>query len=408
MKMMKLALLGGAALAVSAIGAQADDLAALKAEIEALNARVAQLEATPAIPSGYSLVSISEEKYNPIPGLHEGDTKDRINFGDTVTQIAILPTADAAPSTVITTTGYSRAAIQYRHEENGGDEHDDGEGVHFDEDEDDWDVFARGELRVSGQTETAVGQVGAFVKWRGNFDGTDNGGNAQLNEAWGWWVMRPGLTLGGGYTATLGSVQFGYDGSCNCYYTDNADVAFNPGDTSQMRITWASGPITVAAAVEDASSARFSGFGTRGDQLGVAGDVHYDGDMFRAEVSGIWRDDDNDHTIVQDELWQAGVGVSFGLGDVATISAAAAAGQLHSGDDYWGASVLGSVNIGDASHAEVAYGHKEYDNPRDDVDAVLAGIYYDPVPQLTIGLDGEWFNVDDDTYSIDLVTVFRF
>ena len=45
MKMMKWALLGGAAFAVTATAAQADDLSALKAEIEALQTRVSQLEA---------------------------------------------------------------------------------------------------------------------------------------------------------------------------------------------------------------------------------------------------------------------------------------------------------------------------------------------------------------------------
>ena len=47
MKMMKWALLGSAALAVSATVARADDLADLKAQIEALQARVTQLEAQP-------------------------------------------------------------------------------------------------------------------------------------------------------------------------------------------------------------------------------------------------------------------------------------------------------------------------------------------------------------------------
>src|SRR5689334_3151779 len=60
MKMMKWALLGGAALAVTATSARADDLAALKAQIEALQSRVTQLEAQPeaAMPSGYSLMTL--------------------------------------------------------------------------------------------------------------------------------------------------------------------------------------------------------------------------------------------------------------------------------------------------------------------------------------------------------------
>ena len=58
MKTMKVALLATAALAVVSVSARADDVAALKAQLEALNARVAQLEAAPAVPTGYSLLTI--------------------------------------------------------------------------------------------------------------------------------------------------------------------------------------------------------------------------------------------------------------------------------------------------------------------------------------------------------------
>ena len=66
MKIMKWALLGGAAMAVTATAARADDLAALKAQIEALQTRVSQLEAQPqaSMPSGYSLLSIRDGQGN--------------------------------------------------------------------------------------------------------------------------------------------------------------------------------------------------------------------------------------------------------------------------------------------------------------------------------------------------------
>ena len=48
MKTFKMAFLGGAALSVLSVGAQADDLTDLKAQIEALNARVAADGSCPA------------------------------------------------------------------------------------------------------------------------------------------------------------------------------------------------------------------------------------------------------------------------------------------------------------------------------------------------------------------------
>ena len=60
MKTMKVALLATAALAAVSVSARADDTAAIKAQLEALTARIAQLEAAPAVPVGYSLLTISE------------------------------------------------------------------------------------------------------------------------------------------------------------------------------------------------------------------------------------------------------------------------------------------------------------------------------------------------------------
>src|ERR1044071_8554255 len=64
MKMMKWALLGGAALAVTATAARADDLTDLKAQIEALQNRVSQLEAQPSAAqpaaAGFSLLAIRD------------------------------------------------------------------------------------------------------------------------------------------------------------------------------------------------------------------------------------------------------------------------------------------------------------------------------------------------------------
>jgi hypothetical protein len=83
------------------------------------------------------------------------------------------------------------------------------------------------------------------------------------------------------------------------------------------------------------------------------------------------------------------------------------------------------MNLSDSVHAEIAGGYKNYNNDlnagwdavggvnafQSDVTAVLAGIYYDPVSQLTIGLEGEYINPEggnNNTFQVDLVTVFRF
>lgn len=226
--------------------------------------------------------------------------------------------------------------------------------------------------------------------------------------------MTPELTLGGGHTGSLGNIGYGYDGACNCYYTDNADVGFDPGDTSQFRLSYASGPISAAVALEDASG-NGPNWGYY-DSLGVAAEIKYSGDSFNGEISGIYRSE-GDHPS-NDGTYRIGAGVGFSLGDMASISVGAQLGGDENDNDFWGASILASMNLSDTSHIEAAYGHKEYDYGAGgtyDVDAFLVGLYYDPVDQLTIGLEAEYIDDEnnsninnDEVMQIGVVTVFRF
>jgi len=300
---------------------------------------------------------------------------------------------------------------------------------------------------VKASTDTAVGEVGADVRVRGNFDGNGNA-DAYMDVAWGYWAMTPEMTFGGGYAGSLGSIGYGYDGACSCYYTDNADLAFNPGDTTQMRLSYASGPFAMAVALEDAS---LGGGDINSGELGAAAEVKYSGDAVNGEISGVYRAvEENDDGI--DSIWQVGAGMGFGLGDMASLSLAAAMGEgpytvedegqivdgVRVNQNWWGVSALASVNVSDEVHFELAGGYKsrESDSWTDadlssdgadyDTYGALAGVYYQPVDQLTIGLEGEWYttdvsytvedndgdtasvSVDQDNWSIDLVSVWRF
>lgn len=403
MKTMKVALLATAALAAVTVSARADETSALKAQLEALNARVAQLEAAPAAPIGYSMLTVSQGDALVIPGLESDDP----SYSDKTTVIGVMPTADMPASTVVTWSGFVRAAITYV----------DSKGTKGTGGDDDFDIRSRGEIKVTGKTDTAVGEVGVLFKIRGDYD-IVNSGNPKLvsPEYWGYWSMTPELTLGGGYTGTLANIGYGYDGACTCYYTDNADVAFNPGDDAQMRLSWVSGPISMGIAIEDGSAS----VGTD-DSIGVAGEIKYSGDGLSGEVSaGYWNKDDwsagpPPPADADGRKWQVGAGLGFSLGDMANISLAAAAGEQWSGAKFEGVSALLSANLTDAVHAELGAGYKNYHSlgtvNYDDVTSALAGIYYDPVSQLTIGLEAEYINPkggNNNVTSVDLVTVFRF
>jgi hypothetical protein len=413
MNTIKFALLGTVAFAAVSVSAQASttsDIAVLKAEIAALSAKVAANEASTSVPAGFQLVTVSQQPAIVVPGVG--------SVGRDVTTIAIVPTADAPASTVIQWSGFARAALQYI------DNADTaaiaavpavpgnaGTAAIPADDQVYLNVKARGQINVVGKTDTAVGEVGAQMSVRGNWDrntgiNADYNAAAVINNAWGWWKMTPDLTLAAGFNGSLSAIGYGYDGACSCYYTDNASqgTALN-GDAAQMRLTYASGPMTVAFAIEDGHD---GGNLPSTNVLAFAAKVSYTGDMFNAAVSGAYEP----AYLTPEASYALNAGVGFGLGDIGKISANAG---IYSGpavgDNAWKASILGSLNLSDQAHLEVGYGHARFDAAANDQDSVLAGVYYEPVSQLTIGLEGEWFKNSNQTqsnFSADLVTVFRF
>ena len=468
MKTIKMALLASAAVAVSAAAAHADELSDLKAQVESLNARMAAMETAPSVPTGYQLLAISKGEALQVPGMLGSDS-DRVQ-DNSATLISVMPTADAPAGTTISWSGYVRSAIVYSGVQYSGQYKNKYDGVTYKSQKaslnsfDDWDVKARGQLRVVATTDTAVGAVGVELKLRADFNGNGTS-NVYMKTAWGYWAMTPELTLGGGYTKSLGNILYGYDGACTCYYTDNADVKFDPGDTTQMRLTYASGPFSMAVALEDAGKNDGTGEDNYNKfegakNLGAAGEIKYSGDAFSGEISGVWRSTNNEVTFGNDSvksLWQVGAGVGFNLGDIASLSLAAAFGAgpyqtvNSSGDissnlpvynEWWGVSGLMSANLSDTVHAEAGVGYKsrkgdsfrtasyKYDGFTYDTWAVLGGLYYTPVDQLTIGVEGEWatqtwnlqnqginennfrrsnsLDVTKDSWTVDLVSVWRF
>lgn len=422
MKMTKMALLAGAALAVTSAAAQADELEALKAQIETLNSRVAAMETAPSVPSGYQLIAVSEGDLQVTPGLGMS-ARELAAYGDKATIISVLPTADAPAGTIISWSGYARAGLVYKTEKV-----DTGA---TDTKTDSLDVPARGQIRVKAATDTAVGEVGADIRLRGTWS-SGGGGNASavVDVAWGYWSMTPELTFGGGYAGSLGNIGYGMDGACTCHYVGTVD--FNPGDVTQLRLSYASGPLAFAVALEDASS---DGNKINGSKLGAAGEIKFSGDAFSAEVSGVWRGvKEKDYTATVtgatvsafdaniDALWQVGAGASVALGDIASLSLAAALGEGPSSfkiggafptdsaymGKWWGVSALASANLSESIHVEIGGGYKkrESENVRVSLSApavttlnadgevetlaALGGIYYSPVDQLTLGVEAGW------------------
>jgi opacity protein-like surface antigen len=427
MKTMKVALLATAGLAAVSISARADEVSDMKTQLEALNARIARLEAAPAVPTGFSLLTLSEGQASAIPGLEE---QDAASYGDKAHVIGVMPTADMPATATIEWSGFVRAAIEY--DTYGG-------AFSGNNGDDDLNIRSRAELKLSAKTDTSVGEVGVLIKFRANANVLDSRGvnpTVVSPEYWGYWAMTPEWTLGAGYSGSLSNVPYGYDGFCACYYVDNS-TAFdlNPNDAQQMRLSYVSGPLSFAVAIEDGSNTGntitetvatgdLNGNGVIGDtivgdglddSLGVTGRLKYDGDAFSAGVmGGYWSKDDWDPIVDPNETkWQIGAGASFSLGDMATLSLGAAYGSLFDSTDYWTVSGGLSADLSESVNAQLGVGYKKFQSA-DHVWAIAGGVYWNPVDQLTIGLEAEHSRdsgggfASGDVTTVDLVTVFRF
>ena len=385
MKTMKVALLATAALAAVSVAARADDTAAIKAQLEALNARIAQLEATPSLPTGYSLLTASEVAPLVLTGEKASD-RTGISHSN---RISILPTADAPAASTIDWDLEVRAAIT--HTNNAvtrayttntttptllaSTVADTTPAVTSTTNSDSSNINVRGRIRVKASTDTSVGTVGVDMRIQGSSE-FGGGADVVMNIAWGWWQMTPEWTLGGGYTGTLADPGHGMDG----WATFGTTVAFGTGDQEQFRLTYASGPLTWAVAIEDADDRTLHGVThVVGDNaFAVASRLDYAGDAFAASLSGYYKPEKGKN------LWQVAAGADFALGDIANLSVNGAAGSYG-----YGATVFAGFDVTDTTSFEASAGHVWYKGTDDDVTKINAGIFWKPVDQLKMGIQAD-------------------
>jgi len=413
MKMMKWALLGGAAFAVMSTGAQADELSALKAQLEALQSRVTQLEAQPAtsMPSGYSLLSIRDGQIETAAITEKAANRIDPDQGFT---LSVLPTADVAPVAEISVSGEIRSLLFYV-DTDGGDRF--GGRPHFNEDgtldhvsfeDNGFDTITRGRLNVQGKTDTAVGEVGARIRFQANvFDLTD--AEVTMHDANAWWQFAPNWRLITGYTDMLAAIQAGVDWD----FTFCGISCGGPSDKldEQMALVFTSGPFTALLGVDDSDDGIFTV--DRGDFPAIVGYLMYNADNLFLQGVGVWQKDD----VGNSDDWAVGLGARVGLGDMFTLTGAATYSKGYAGytndlavgfdDKIWQASIGAIFNLAESTRFEAGYGYSKRDGTGflsfGDANANVAnvGVYFDPVSQVTLGLQGSWQDIDDDSFDED-------
>ncbi len=245
-KMLRRALLGGAAVAMMAAGAQAGELEALKAQLEALQNRVATMESrSAALPEGASLITFERGSTASADELFNNAALDQAPASRGTT-IAITPTADLpAPVASIELSGYIRAVALWQSSPGNDTGLADNDSAKLS----DFDLLARGQIDLKATTDTAVGRVTGGIQLRGNMGGVNGSYTPALNirTAWATWQMTDALSLTFGETgqiAALSNVSYG---------TIATPVGLDSSRRPQFRLTYASGPFNLRFGIEDSS-----------------------------------------------------------------------------------------------------------------------------------------------------------
>ncbi len=221
-----------------------------------------------------------------------------------------------------------------------------------------------------------------------------------MDIAWGWWQMTPEWTLGGGYTGSLSDPGHGMDG----WLTYGTTLFYGQGDTSQFRLTYNSGPLTWAVALEDSQDDDVDEHG--GFQAATR--LDYAGDAFAVSLSGWYGPADG----AFDDAWQVAAGADFTLSDMVTLSAAGAVGHRFDSTEY--SSINGFVGFGlsDTVSLEAGAGYTWDDASTGDITAFNVGVYWTPAEQLKMGLQADSYDEDssdvNDFMSFSFVTFFTY
>jgi hypothetical protein len=344
----------------------------------------------------------------------------------------VLPAADVAPAAEISVSGEIRTLLVY--DDNGFFDGDnflsedglDGDGNgHL-------DVQARGRLVVQGKVDTAVGEVGARIRLQGGnpFDSHGENNLTTMNQAYGWWKFAPNWQLIAGLWDTTAAIQSGVDWD----FTVGATGGMSDKNVEQMRLVFGGeGPFSFAIAVEDTDDAftaihdsnscndsedvfadcrSVSSVTDRGQYPAIAGYVMYNNDNLMFQVAGVFQDDQ----FGQNEDWGVGAGTRIGLGDMFQLTAGAIYAEGYNGysndlsmgedDLFWAASLGIIFNIAEATRFELGGGYEDVQADHNDrfspqpfdktVWTVTGGVYWDPVSQVTLGLQANYqeFEVD--------------
>jgi hypothetical protein len=217
-----------------------------------------------------------------------------------------------------------------------------------------------------------------------------------------------------------------------------------------MRLTYTSGPLSFAIALEDPDAAStytayFAGTGEedtvdRSDLPNLQAYLMYSSDAFTAQIVGLVQDDNTDDFDEGERVnhggdldWAIGGGGTISISDGFQVTAGAVVGDgtrayannvspVENDESFWAGSIGVLAHLSEDTRLELGVGYEDYDEAGTAL-GFGGGVYWDPVSQVTLGAgatyverdrdDAEIFfdddgDIDDDTLEVFFGTWLRF
>ncbi len=391
-KLLKTVLCTTAAVAAFTTSGHADDLFNLKSLMEGLNTREATSQVSVQVPGGYTI--------NP--------TAD--------SAVADEGAAVEEPFTEVKISGFLKVGYIFNEQKDGGPTKG---GTPRDASS---DIDAEIGLNVRGSVQSSLGEVGVTLQTRWEIaESTTNAVTNSLRDegAIAFWQFLPTVKLEGG-RSNSGRLENGFDKNTRRLWTfgnrrvrsENAGSGFFDRDAYNgfLGLAYASGPLSFNIRANDATRGASSSSGpsitnSDDDALGVSGKGLYTGEMFSLEVAGgYWGQDDADLLLKKDQnnvKWLAGVGAELNFIPGIPLSVAVQTGRLHNDTETLNFSGSVGFTLTDDITAGFSAGWRRISNvpPGSTFDlnhterVLHAEIYYAPLAQMLIGLEGDY--IDD-------------
>lgn len=380
MKIMKTTFYATAALTVVSTVAYADGLDDLKSLMSKLNSSDAAYQSAVNVPRGFMIHPTADNT-----------------------------AADAAveePFTEVKVTGYIKAGYIYSDIKDGNPPIG---GLPRDASSD-FDV--EGGVNVKGSVQSSLGEVGVTIQTKWDIaESTTNVATTALRDDGliGFWQFADTMKLEMG-RSNAGRLENGIDKNTRRIWTignrrvraENAGAGFFDRDAYNgfVGLAYSSGPLTLNVRAHDATRG-VGGGGYDDDATGFSAKGLLTSEMINLEVTGgYWNQDDADLLPIAQRTgvkYLVGGGVELNFIPGVPVSLAAQTGKLWSGADMYNVSGSFSFTLTDTIGAGFGAGLKKVSNSPTVADnrterVVTGGIYYSPLSQLTLGLEGDYLD----------------